>query len=221
VVIAGRPKLYCTESAVQCRGDPHTRVLEFLPVSPASASIQTASTVASEFQASSFTLYPHNLSGPSLLPFAISAVGGLNANSPCRKPFLSKNTTSCLPSLPGASPSRSPKRWVLAISVIGPTGRHVRECSSPPTGSAVACSVAVRSYTRSTRRAGCAVAEEEGASAETQKNAPSPRQHMRGRPSSSGLLPASLVIGILAAFPSEPWNCVSFEPQPTLTCASA
>ena len=187
-------------------------------MSPASSSIQTRSTFESALQQSSFTLYPHFLPFSSAVPAPV--VSCRRPNSPCRRPFFSKNTTSCLPSRPFPPPGKLPNRCVLTIRL--PDGRHESGCSSPGTASPVACSTPSRLYTRSTRRRIAVPAC--GDTAETTNNEPSPRQDIRVRWSSSGEIPTEDVEAAegacAAAFPNEPWNWVCLEPHPTFIGAS-
>lgn len=193
-------------------------VVQNCTMSPLSPSIQMASTVESEFHASSRTLYPHFRPSWEIKSFPFTeSCSAFRENSPCRSPFRSKKITSCLPSLPAPPPSK-PKRWVLTITF--PEGRQTSGCSKPGTSSEVDCSTPWRSYTRSVR---CeSESEIPGDNDETTKDAPSPRQLIRGSRSSSGLTPALTLCGSwAAAFPREPWNWVCLEPQPTLIGASS
>jgi len=176
--------------------------------------IQTDRIFESELQDTSLMEYPQ-LVLPSKVVFFH---GSLRLNSPCLRPFLSKNTTSCRPSLPAPPPSK-PNLWVETIRF--PEGLHERVCSNPATGSDVDCKVASRLYTlriRLLRPLRGFLLDK----AETTKYAPSPRQLIRGTSSSSGLGPmlSMLVAAWAAAFPIEPWNWVCLEPQPTLIGAS-
>ena len=135
-------------------------------------------------------------------------------NSPCRKPFLSKNTISCRPSLPAPRPC-FPNLWHEAIRF--PEGLQLIACSNPGTVSEVACKAAVLEYTRMTRRDAFSPERED-----TEKRVASPLQLIRGSSSSSGLFEATAgVVGACAAcFPIDPWNWVCFEPQPTFMGSS-
>lgn len=102
-------------------------------------------------------------------------------------------------------------------------------------GSDVELSAAIRLNTRRFLLLSAAVVAVAGRSSreETQKKAPSPRQLMRGRPSSWGEDLAWEASGEVedvetegmreaaADLPTDPWNWVDFSPQPTFTGASA
>jgi hypothetical protein len=160
-------------------------------MSPASASSQSARTSEPELQITSLTLYPHFFSAVS--PLATTLCGCRIANSPCLSPFLSKKTRSCRSGFP-APPPGNPNLCVDAINA--PLGLHAKACSSPGTASDVLCNSPLRSYTRNVR-CDCDSGEDVGDREETTSNAPSPRQLIRGRPSSSGLEPTAIgVVGV-------------------------
>ena len=107
--------------------------------------------------------------------------------------------------------------------MMDPDGCHESPCSKPLVGSLVLDRAATRENTRRILRFASSCAER-GSKLETAKKAESPRQEIRGSPSSSGELWGVVEVGVevdAADLPTEPRNCVDLSPQPTLTGASA
>lgn len=119
-------------------------------------------------------------------------------NSLCSNPFFSNNATTCL------------FGNFLVEAMRFPDGFQNKFFSKPSTSSLVYCKIPSRSKTLN-RRAPNSLSMKP-----TANIVPSPLQLITGIPSSVLVLPTIVSFAFAAALPSEPWNCVSFFPQPTV-----